>query len=166
MRDVRRRVWCLLATAVFLSGAAGLFLLWSGPARQGIAALRWPTAPAEILWAEFRSEYDAEASSGMDGEVRDTSAAIAVAYSVETPAGTQHYRTSHFDAFGPRQHDDGLMAGEACEIRAVLRAGDGLHVHYNPSDPSQAVIVPGIPHYTSCLLLTTSKRPFCRSVTP
>ncbi|MCP4509963.1 MAG: DUF3592 domain-containing protein, partial [Fuerstiella sp.] len=153
MTDFRQR--CLLGlTGILLCfGAIGLSILWIEPADQGMAAISWPPAPAEILACRFRSEFDPEATSNSDYEVRNTSSRIAVAYAVETATGPRYFDTFHFDAFGPRVGDDGFMCGDAWEVRSSLRAGPDLQVHYDPEDPTTAVIQPGIPFYTSCLFI-------------
>jgi len=153
MTDFQRRIFSFLTGTLFCSDAFGLFMLWMQPIEQGVASLRWPTAPAEILACQFRSEFDPETTSNSDYEVRNTSSRIAVAYAVDTASGSQFYETFQFDAFAPRVGHDGFFGGDAYEVRSVLRARPKLEVHYNPADPAQAVMQPGIPFYSSCLLI-------------
>lgn len=153
MTDFHQRFLLGFVAIILFFGAIGLSIHWGAPIEHGVATTSWPIAPAEILACQFRSEFDPEATSNSHYEVRNTSSRIAVAYAVETAAGPRYFETFHFDAFGTRLGNDGFMGGDVFEVRSVLHAGPDLEVRYNPADPAEAVVEPGIPFYTSCLFV-------------
>lgn len=68
--------------------AVFLFVRWWPPVIEGIEALAWPAVPGEIVYAEYYSNYDAEASSYIyTTERRNNFTFLAVAYWVHTVDG-------------------------------------------------------------------------------
>lgn len=147
----RASVLCVLAAVACLALGWGLLGRWWAPVHEGWQSLKWPSVPGEIIYATFRSDYNAESSS--EYEVRDEYTYLAVAYWAPGAGGqVEPLVARRFDAADGLWEQPGLFAGNPDEIRHVLHAGDSLRVRYDPKDPKRALIHPGPPRSMMVLL--------------
>jgi len=122
-----------LGAIVCVALAMPLFVRWWPPVEEGLASLNWPSAPGEIVYASFRSEYDAVASRGIQKESRDQYTNLLVAYWVADPGGESlPLATRRFDTAHGLLSVPGALTGKAHEIQHLLASGDALQVRYDP----------------------------------
>ena len=144
----------IVCAGLCLAAALALVVRWSAPLREGLASLRWPSVPGEVVYASYRSDFDPEASSGSEGEARKRYTDIRIAYWTDGHSADRvPYATCRFDTAHGRFPEPGALTGRAHEVRHVLRAGDGPTVRYDPANPGRAVVCPGIPWAVSTLLI-------------
>ncbi len=123
-RSGQRAFGYVFAAACCVTVSIALLARWWPPVGEGLAALSWPSVPGQIVYASFYSEYNAGASSGMDGEVRDEYTSLSIAYWAPGARGeTVPLVTQRFDTASGLWEQPGVFAGNAHEIRHVLEAG-------------------------------------------
>jgi hypothetical protein len=126
------RVW----GAIFIAIGAALLGLGLFSAKLGFETVAWPRAEATFLDKKVSVSEDASKHNG----TRDQSIFTSVVYAYD--AAGHNYTASGFErgGFG--------MLSEADSIKLAQRVsiGDKATVAYNPANPAEAYLKPGVPN--------------------
>ncbi|MFN7932643.1 MAG: DUF3592 domain-containing protein [Bryobacteraceae bacterium] len=134
----RQLKWGLWLFALVF-GLAGSSMLWVGGERLWLAhaSLGWPTADAEIVYAQQDESTSYEDSVHKRGEA-STSYATNLVFRYEVSGQTHHSNLRRIGQLAGADED------WADEIAARYPKGKTLKVRYQPGNPQVAVIEPGI----------------------
>lgn len=114
------------AAAFFVFVGLGLVGYGAWHVVSGWRTAGWLAAPAEVVAARNLGTPSADDSSGASPRCEFT-----VRYEVEGRA----YETSRYSF---------RSGNPACDGERAHDVGDRVRVHYDPADPSEAVVVPGV----------------------
>lgn len=119
----------LLVTVLLALFGIGLLRAGASAIRMGLASRTWPTAPAEIIRSTvLRSHLSKKPAFQAD---------IAYRYMVDD----REYVSHNLRAGGGR---DGTTRRKAEQFAALYPVGKPVEAHFNPLDPAEAVLVPGV----------------------
>ena len=126
--------WILVGVLTIGSGAALGYYIWS--ALEGWTAVRWPTAPGEII---------SSAVEDVPGRLPSYEPKVSYSYSV---GGVT--RTGNRLRFG-----DNTVSFEATARKrlASYPRGTAIQVHYDPEDPERSVLRPGVSRWNYAFMV-------------
>jgi hypothetical protein len=119
-----------------MAGVVALFLLTLWPLYRSYRADAWPTVCGSVITSRLEESHDSEGGNTYRVDIH-----------YRYPVNGKTFYSNQYDSSGTKTYS-GIAKAHKQQIVQAHRAGQEVVVHYNPADPSDAMLTTTLPDGT------------------